>query len=590
MCRVCVLHIFIAFFHSCITYCLYTRIVKGVTGVYMKEKIMNLTSKQKVISVVVIVALLVGSIGGYFIYQNVGKGEAQATLDMAALYQDEIVTVSDIVVGISESGTASLVYEEIDLDSGYEVTEVIAVAGVYVNEGDILATIDLENSEVDNSEELEELESAETALAQLTIETESKLVEAKNTYDSAVASGTNAETVYNLEIAEINDELTSMDSQISELESEISSLESQYSNGLSDDYGLSTLTEELQAIATELDAAELAASTMSITDEAGATDTTSAQSEVEQLETEYNEKYAEIEKATEEYETAYNALPDQIEELEDELSSLETSRAKYAASMDSLKATALATYNSSSNTYSNAYESYTLTVNELNDALEEAQELVDELTEALEEEDEEDEAIIIDEDGNLLAPCSGYIMTVTEPSSMTIDGTTIESGLSITVSDGDYAQIDVSISQDDIADIYIGMEANIVFDAYEDILITSEVSSLSLTPSGDMTSSVNYTVTVICDIPQDEGMTIFSSMTATVTFVEAQSNDVLAISTNYIVYEDGQQYVYRELTDGTVEKVEVTTGFSDGFDVEIISGLEEGDIVINESAVSDIEN
>lgn len=600
--------------------------MKGVTREFMKEKIMKITTKQKVISIVVIVALVVGTIGGYSIYQNMGKGEAQATLDMASLYQDEIVTVTDIVVGTSETGTASLIYEEIALDSGYEVTETIAVAGVYVNEGDILATLDLENSELDNSDELEELEDAEKALEQLTIETEAKMIEAKSIYDQAVATGTNAETVYDLAVDEIEDGLTEIDEQIASLEEQIEEAEDQVENGLDDDFGLATLVEELMELNEELEEAELAEeeaeaaaeaeaiaeaaaaaetitdtketqteqeNTISVTETSASTSSSlsdSSMSEVEQIEAEIEAKEAEIEQATEQYEETYNALPDQIEEWEEQIDSLETQRASYVASMDTQEVQAESTYNSSVNTYSNAYASYTLTVSELEEALAEAQELVDELTEALDEEDEEDEAIVIDTEGNLLAPCSGYIMTVTEPSSMTIDGNTIESGLSITVSDGDYAQIDVSISQDDIADIYIGMEANIIFDAYEDILITSEVSSLSLTPSGDMTSSVNYTVTVICDIPQDEGMTIFSSMTATVTFVEAQSNDVLAISTNYIVYEDGQQYVYKEEADGSVSFVEVVTGFSDGFDVEIISGLEEGDIVLNESAVMDIEN
>lgn len=541
----------------------------------MKEKLVKIIGKldkKKIISIVVVIALIGCSVGGYTIYQNLNKGEAQATLDMASLYQDEIVTVSDIVVGVSETGTASLVYEEIDLDAGYEVTETIAVAGVYVEEGDILATIDLEASDLEDTDALDTLEDAEDALAKLQVETEAKLIEAQSVYDSAVTTGENAESVYSLEMDEISDGLSDLNSQIDDIEDEIDDLESQVKNGLDDDYDLSTLNKALAALETEISEAE-----------ANGEDTT-------QLNEEYSAKESEIEQAQAQYDTEYNQLPDQIDELEDQLSSLETSKAKYKTTMDGLEVAAESEYNSSVNTYSNAYTTYTLTVKELNDALEEAEELVEELTDALESEDEESEAIVIDEEGNLLAPCSGYIMSVSEPTSITVDENTIESGLSITVSDGDYAQIDISVSQDDIADIYIGMEANVVFDAYEEVLITSEVSSLSLTPSGDMTSSVNYTVTVICDIPQDEDMTIFSSMTATVTFVEAQSNDVLAISTNYIIYEDGYSYVYLESADGTVELVEVTTGFSDGFDVEIISGLEEGDIVINESAVIDLEN
>ncbi len=537
----------------------------------MKEKIMNWMTKKRLITIGIIVVVVILGVGGYTLFKNFTRGEAQATLDMASLYQDEIVEISDIIVGVSETGTASLVYEEIDLDEGYEVTEILAVAGVYVEEGEVLAILDLEASEVNNSEELEELEDAEDTLAKLEIETASKKVEAKSTYDAAVAAGESAQTIYDLEIDEINAGLTDLEDQIEETEDEIADLESQQKNGLSYDYGLSSLNEELVEISASLSAAK------------------SAGEDTTQLQSEYDSKKAEIVQATSQYDEAYADLDSQIDELEDMLDNLETEKTKYAASMSSLKVAAKSDYNSAITTYNNAYENYSLTIKELDAALEEAEELVEELTEELES-DEEDEAIIIDADGNLLAPCSGYIMTVTEPTSMTMDGNTIETGLSITVSDNAYAQIDISVSQDDIADIYIGMPANVLFDAYEEVLIISEVSSLSLTPSGDMTSSVNYTVTILCEIPEDEDMTIFSSMTATVTFVEAQSNDVLAISTNYVNYEDGVQYVYRESADGTIELVEITTGFSDGFDVEIISGLEEGDIVVNESAVIDLEN
>lgn len=543
------------------------------------------SKKAKIISTIVVVVLLISVIGGYFIYQNTENGEAMATLDMAALYQDEVVELSDIIVGISESGTASLVYEEIDLEPEYEVTEVIAVAGVYVNEGEVLATIDLENSNLDDSSEQQELDEAESALTKKEIEVAEAKVQAQTTYDKSITAGESAETIYNLEMDDIDDTLDDYDDEIDELESEISALTKLIKNGLSSDYGLADAQQDLEEA--EANIATVTAEIAVTTDEDALV---SLQEKLETYEKAKETAESDIEKAEEDYETAYEQTVEEKASKNKELTSTEKARTTYAASMDNLKAEALAQYETTMSTYNNASALYTVTIEALDEELEDAEELVEELTEALEEEDDDDDAVVIDVDGNLLAPCSGYIMTVTEPSSMTIDGSTIESGLSIIVSDGDYAQIDVSVSQDDISDIYIGMETNIVFDSYEDILITAEVDSLSLTPSGDMTSSVNYTVTVICDIPQDQGMTIFSSMTSTVTFIEAQATDVMAISTNYIIYEDGQQYVYLEGDDGTTELVEVETGFSDGFDVEIVSGLELGDVVKNESAVIGIEN
>lgn len=551
----------------------------------MKENKKSVSKGKIIVSAVVIVVVVLGSIGGYFIYRTFNKGEAIATLDMTSLYQDEVVELSDIIVGTSESGTASLVYEEIDLDTGYEVTEILAVAGVYVEEGEVLATIDLENSNLDDSDEQQDLDDAESALTKLEIEVASSKVAAQTTYDKSIVAGESAEAIYNLEIQDIEDTLDDYDDEIASLESDITTYEKLLKNGLSSDYGLSDAMEDLAEAEAGIETVE---ANIAVTTEETALE--ESEKELETFEQAKETAEKEIETAVEQYDEAYELVGEQLEQAESDLTKAEKSRTTYAASMSNLKAEALASYETTMNTYNNASDLYTITIETLNDDLEDAEELVEELTEALESDDDDDDAVVIDVDGNLLAPCSGYIMTVTEPSSVTMDGNTVESGLSIIVSDGDYAQIDVSVSQDDIADIYIGMDANIVFDAYEDTMITAVVDSLSLTPSGDMTSSVNYTVTIICDIPQDEGMTIFSSMTATVTFIEAQSNDVMAISTNYIVYEDGQQYVYLESDDGSVEKIEVETGFSDGFDVEIISGLEVGDIVVNESAVMDIED
>ncbi len=393
--------------------------MKGVARGLMKEKILNklkgITAKQKIISVVLIVVLVAGSAGGYAIYQSLNRRTAVATLDMASLYQDEIVQLGDIVVGISESGTASLVYEEIDLNSGYEVTEIFAETGVYFEEGEVLAILDLDASDLEYTDALEELEEAEDALTQTTIEVEAQLIQAESTYNKAVAAGESAATIYDLTIDEINDGLTDLDDQIEELEDDIADLEYQVTNGLTDDFGLEDAQDELESIAASITSKE---TEIAKTTDAMALETLN--SELEKLQEEYAMQEATIESLTTQYDTAYDALSNQIDNYEDELASKETERTRYVANMPGDKVEAESQYDSTINTYSNAYTEYSMTVASLNAQLEEAEELVETLTEALEEEDEEDEAIVIDEAGNLLAPCSGYITSVSEPTSITM--------------------------------------------------------------------------------------------------------------------------------------------------------------------------
>lgn len=563
----------------------------------IKNLMKKITKKQKITSAVIVAVALVVGIGGYFIYQQVNKPAAVATLDMSVLYQDEIVEVSDIIVGLSESTSAILIYEEIALDSAYVVSEILVEMSSYVEEGDIIAILDLDSTVLDEGDDYVEIEEAEDVLTQLTIETETKLIEAKATYDKSVTNGENASTTYNLTIDEIDDTIEDYEESIEELEDEISELEDQIDNGLDSDYGLADATDSLEEVEESIDTLE-----DSITSKTTGISNATDEFELEILNAELAELNAELEElekqqeayenaidtANDDYDIAYAQVEASYTQAVKELSSTETAYQKYLITAETQKIEAKAEYDSTISTYSNAYTVYTMAVEELEDALAEAEELVEELQEAIDEEDDEDENIIIDEDGYLYAPCTGYVTSVVEPTSTTINGTTISTGLTITMSDNAYAQLELSVSEDDIADIYLGMPVNVYFDAYEGVVIEAEVTALSLTPSSEISTTVNYTVTVLCDIPDD--MTVFSSMSADVTFIQQQITDALVVSINYIVYEDAATYVYLEQEDGTVVKTEIETGFSDGFDVEILSGLEEGDIILNESAVTSFEN
>ena len=79
---------------------------------------------------------------------------------------------------------------------------------------------------------------------------------------------------------------------------------------------------------------------------------------------------------------------------------------------------------------------------------------------------------------------------------------------------------------------------------------------------------------------------IYSGMTGQASFGVQSEDDVLYVS-NQAVYQDGTEIYVQILEDnGEITKQKVTTGFSDGRNVEIVSGLEEGQKVIIESKVA----
>ena len=75
-------------------------------------------------------------------------------------------------------------------------------------------------------------------------------------------------------------------------------------------------------------------------------------------------------------------------------------------------------------------------------------------------------------------------------------------------------------------------------------------------------------------------------MTAEVTFITKQTKDVTYISNRAVIRDDGVSYVLMKDDSGKVVKNEITTGFSDGNNVEVKSGLNEGDTVLIESKAS----
>lgn len=131
--------------------------------------------------------------------------------------------------------------------------------------------------------------------------------------------------------------------------------------------------------------------------------------------------------------------------------------------------------------------------------------------------------------------------------------------------------IEVRVEEADIDKIKIGQKANVTFDAVDDLQLTGEVSFISLTSETNNSGIVTYLVRIVIDNSSEEN--IREGMTAFVDFISAEVKDVLIVPVSAVSNVEGQPSV--QLTSG--EWVPVTTGFTDGKEVEVISGLKAGD-------------
>ena len=276
------------------------------------------------------------------------------------------------------------------------------------------------------------------------------------------------------------------------------------------------------------------------------------------------------------YQTKIAAGQDLSSQLASEQSNLATLQAKLTSAQNDYTTKSIAAkeaYDEAMLNYNNASTIHSIDTNGINDDVEDAQDTLDDAQDAL---DEFEQTI---GDGKIYAEYAGTIMSLGYAA-----GDTLSSSTSIaTYADDTAVTIAVSVSQEDISAVTIGDEVNIALTAYDDETFTGTVSSTDTTTSSD-SSTVSYTVTVVFtgDVSK-----VYADMTGDVTFVTKEVDDVIYVSDKAVINEGTKSYVDVKNSDGTIEKKEVTTGFSNGVNVEITDGLEEGETALIESQVSE---
>ncbi len=176
------------------------------------------------------------------------------------------------------------------------------------------------------------------------------------------------------------------------------------------------------------------------------------------------------------------------------------------------------------------------------------------------------------DNAQLLAPFDG---TITEVEVKT--GDIVSAGeAAFRVDDLDSLYIDLQISEVDLASLKVGQQVVIEFDAIADKEYTGEVTEIGMIGTNSQ-GVVNYPVTVRVTNADE---TILPGMTASVTIILDQREDVLLVPNKAIRTSNGQQYV-TVMFEGQQISVPVTVGLVGDSMSEITSEqLREGDAVV----------
>lgn len=182
------------------------------------------------------------------------------------------------------------------------------------------------------------------------------------------------------------------------------------------------------------------------------------------------------------------------------------------------------------------------------------------------------EAQLALEEATLTAPIAGTITAV----AIVTGEIPSSSAAAVVLSDLATLEIEIDVDETDVAPIVVGQAATFSLDALPNISLVGEVTHIA--PTADATSGmVLYPITLqLTEVPED--LPVYSGMTAEVEIVTASQEATLIIPLRAIHSEDGHTYVNR-IADGQIKQVKVELGMVTDTEVEILSGLEEGDVV-----------
>ncbi len=533
------------------------------------EKVKKLSKKKKrlIIAAAALLVLILAACYTLFIAPLLKKEEW--------VYKEETVERGTLKVGVTESGSLSYTEKSIDYDLDLslitdsdddsdssdsddeeeeikylEVETVTAVAGSRVTSGDELLKFTDESVERVRSLIKNALLEAEADYIEAESTYEISALEAQTTLDTSEISAKYASKIKSTSLSAISDEISSISVSIAEKEAQVTSLNEAYEDAL-EDYE--------DVLETYTDAKE----------QYEATSTSNSMSFVTVQKAYLNAKNS-YEQASEKLERAKQAITDNEEEIASLKEKL--TQATLKKKLKNLEITE--EYDEAVISGENAELTYQASLEDLEDTLNESLEKKEELEDLL----ESFEALVGD-DGIIVATEDGIITesAYEEGDSLTATGAMFKYATS------DNLIISVDVTQEDIVDLNVGDSVDITFTAYSDETYTGTISSINTEAVSDYSNTISYTVEILVD--GDIGK-LYSGMTAEVVFVTEEKEDVLYVSRKAIVEEDGKTYVYHKNSLGIRELTEVTTGLTNGTDIEILSGLSEGETIYLASKVS----
>lgn len=489
---------------------------------------------------------------------NIGTVSQTFDLDISALVSSDSSSSSSTSQNDSMGGMGMQMFSfggdtYISQSQEMVIDSVHITVGQEIQAGDVLYTLTEDSVEEIRTQLEEDVEDTLADYQALTVEQQQSYLTAKQGYDTYVTNGSLAELTYNKELQDLQDKVDEAADTLEEKQNQVNeNLEK-----------LVELQEELTSAKKDLKDAEAAVS--------------------ENHDNRYNDPYYYTvylntrdmaQTIVDEIEEDIESLTDENETLLTEIGEATRSWNEACRNLESEKLTAQQTLETDQYYASVSSEWYSIQTTSLDNEKQSAYASYESAVKKL----DEFNSYIVGND--VIAEYSGV---VTEVPLEEGDGVTRNTSL-VTLYDASDVTMEITVSEDDYKAIDQDGEVNITYTAYSDVVYNGVISEVSDAAYDSSSGEVYYTITVTV---QGDVSGLYEGMTGDVTCVTKETKEVTYVS-NRAIFRDGtRSYVKVRDENGNIVEKDVTTGFSDGVNVEITEGLSQGDTVLIESKVSE---
>ena len=187
------------------------------------------------------------------------------------------------------------------------------------------------------------------------------------------------------------------------------------------------------------------------------------------------------------------------------------------------------------------------------------------------------------EDTIIKAPVTGLVVGKPTPA-----GQTVAPGIStpmvlMTIADMSIVQSETLVDETDIGQVALGQKVEFTVDAYSDITFHGVVSLISRKAQTE-NNVIYYKVYV--DVADSKNL-LFPDMTSRATIHANEVSNVLTVPISMIRENSRGRFVYKVMPNGKTQEIAVETGLRSDSRVEIKSGVNEGDQIVQRPASSD---